>query len=578
MTDTSLQGLSICEGLALGPIKKIVHEEPQIVETLCADSGAEITSFQKALESAKHQIKNILEEKKSLLGKNELQIFEAHLMFLEDPEYLDQIVDKIKTHQWSAAKSIQETSHEFAQMLAALPDPYLAARSQDIQDIAQRLIKNILAPNDSSTSTLFQFKGILVLKEIHPSFVAELNPQNIQGVLTEQGGATSHSAILLKNLEIPTIFGIPNLLSQLQDGDTLFMDARKGIITRNPTSKDQTWFQDQWREFQHEKELLSSFKLIPAATQDGLRVNLTANIGTVADLKTIEKMNPDGIGLFRTEFLFLDRTSAPSEEEQYQAYTQTLQAMKGKKTIIRTLDIGGDKIIPYLYLSKEDNPFLGLRGLRLCLTHQNLFRTQIRALLRASVHGELSIMYPMVTQLPEWTQAQSIVQEEKAALQKHGVSISPSIRFGIMIEVPAAALMMDTFASHVDFFSIGTNDLIQYTCACDRMNPSVSYLYSHFEPSVLKLIHQIIQAAQKHHKDISICGEMGGDLNLVPFLIGAGLTSLSMTSQQIPKVKRLLQTLTINHCQQLTEAVMNASTALEVKALLSNREFRPTLK
>lgn len=574
MVNTAIQGLSICEGLAFGPIKKIIPEAPQISETLCIDIHAEVARFQQALKNAQKQIQNLLEEKKSLLGKEELQIFEAHLLFLEDPEYIDQIVDKIKTHQWSATKSVRETSNEFAQMLAALPDPYLAARSQDIQDIAQRLIKNITHPHDTSTATLSSFKGILALKEIHPSLVAELNPQQIQGVLTEQGGATSHSAILLKNLEIPTIFGIPNLLSFIQDNDIVLMDARKGFLTCNPSLQDQTWFQDQQKKFEQEKELLNSFKFITASTQDGLRVNLSANIGTVADLKTIEKMNPDGIGLFRTEFLFLDRTTAPSEEEQYLAYTQTLQAMKGKKTIIRTLDIGGDKVIPYLNLAQEENPFLGLRGLRLCLANQNLFRTQLRALLKASVHGELSIMYPMVTQLSEWMQAQAIVQEEKAALEKQGHYISSSIRFGIMIEVPAAALMIDAFAPNVDFFSIGTNDLIQYTCACDRMNPSVSYLYSHFEPSVLKLIHQIIHAAKKHQKDLSICGEMGGDLNLVPFLIGAGLTALSMTSQQIPKVKQLLQTLTMAHCQQLTEAVLKASTALEIKTLLSNREFR----
>lgn len=571
MPDSSLQGLSICEGLALGPIKKMMTEEPQITKTLCADSDAEIQKLHHSVAKAKQQIQKLLEEKKSLLGKDELQIFEAHLMFLEDPEYLDQIVDKIKTRKWSATQSIHETSNEFAQMLAALADPYLSARSQDIQDIAQRLIKNIISPHDSSSETLSLFKGILALKEIHPSLVAELNPQNIQGVLTEQGGVTSHSAILLKNLEIPTIFGIPNLLNSVQDNETVLMDARSGVLTLKPSSPDHAWFQEQWKTFQKEKELLSAFQFIPATTQDGLRLNLMANIGTVADLKALEKINPDGVGLFRTEFLFLDRSTAPSEEEQYQAYSQTLQAMKGKKTVIRTLDIGGDKVIPYIKLPQEDNPFLGLRGLRLCLTHQNLFRTQLRALLKASVHGELSIMYPMVTQLSEWMQAQAIVQEEKELLQKQGLQVSPSIRFGIMIEVPAAALMINAFAAHVDFFSIGTNDLIQYTCACDRMNPSVSYLYSHFEPAVLKLIYDIVQTAHKHHKDISLCGEMGGDLNLVPFLIGAGLTSLSMNSQQIPKVKRLLKSVTRESCQSLTQTIIKTSTALDVHHTLTNQ-------
>lgn len=571
MPDNALQGFSICEGLALGPIKKIMAEEPPITTALCADSDTELKKFHQSVAKAKQQIQTLLEEKKSLLGKSELQIFEAHLMFLEDPEYLDQIVEKIKTRQWSATQSIIDTSNEFAQMLAALADPYLSARSQDIKDIAQRLVKNITSPHHTSSDALTHFKGVLVLKEIHPSFVAELNPQHIQGVLTEQGGVTSHSAILLKNLEIPTIFGIPHLLQSVQDNDVILMDARSGSIVLKPSPSDQTWFLEQKKVFQKEKDLLSALQFIPATTQDGLRLNLMANIGTVADLKTLEKVNPDGIGLFRTEFLFLDRTMAPSEEEQCQAYSQVLRAMKGKKTVIRTLDIGGDKVIPYIKLPQEDNPFLGLRGLRLCLVHQDLFRMQLRALLKASVHGELSIMYPMVTQLSEWMQAQAIVREEKELLQKQGIKVSSSIRFGMMIEVPAAALMIETFAAHVDFFSIGTNDLIQYTCACDRMNPAVSYLYSHFEPSVLKLIYDIIQTAQKHDKDISLCGEMGGDLNLVPFLIGAGLTSLSMNAQQIPKVKKLLSSITSEHCKTLAPAILKTSASLEARHLLTKQ-------
>jgi phosphotransferase system enzyme I (PtsI) len=426
MKNRKLQGISICEGLVLAPIKKISHEKPQISDNPCLDVKQELARFNKALEFSKIQIQSMIKEKQSLLGTNELQIFEAHLMFLEDPEYLSQITDKITNNSFDSTKAVYESSNEFSLMLSSLDDPYLSARSQDIQDIGQRLIKNLNSDQSLNGSENSPLSGILILKEIYPSFVAELNPLEIQGVITEQGGATSHAAILLKNLEIPALFGIPNLLSLVQDNEPLLMDARNGFIVLNPDTSDRSWFQDQWSEYQKEKVLLNSLKLKPATTKDGHRIHLNSNIGSLTDLEAVEKFNSDGIGLFRTEFLFLDRTIAPTEDEQYQTYSKILQSMKEKKTIIRTLDIGGDKEIPYLKLPKEENPFLGLRGLRLCLVHQDLFRTQIRALLRASTHGSLSVMYPMVSQLTEWEQAQTIVREETLNLEKKGLTVHPS--------------------------------------------------------------------------------------------------------------------------------------------------------
>ncbi len=565
-----IQGIAIYEGLALAPINKVYSHQIQIAEDLCLDVLTEKARFETAVNQSKQQIQSLIEAKKSILGPEEIQIFEAHLMFLEDPEYLSQINDKIQNQKWDATKAVDVISKEFSQMLAALPDPYLSARSQDIRDIGQRLLRNLSFKSLGENSPQSPLLGILALKEIHPSLVAELNPLYVKGVLTEEGGSTSHAAILLKNLEIPSIFGLPHLLQKIENGDVVLMDARNGMLFLNPSAEEKTWFQNQELEFQKEKALWNSLKTKAAETQDGFRIHLHANVGALSDLPSLEKYNPDGIGLFRTEFLFLDRNAPPSEEEQFQIYSKILQTMKGKKTILRTLDIGGDKIIPYLNLPQEENPFLGLRGLRLCLVHQDLFRTQIRALLRASVHGALSIMYPMVTQKSEWEQAQAIVQEELKTLHSKNVPIASTPRFGIMIEVPATALMIESYIPDVDFFSIGTNDLIQYTCACDRLNPSVRTLYSHYEPAVLKLIHQLAQTTQHHQKDLSLCGEMGGDLELIPFLIGCGLTHLSMSPSQIPKVKLRLQTLTREKCQHLAAQILKAPSAIDVKSILQN--------
>jgi phosphotransferase system enzyme I (PtsI) len=567
MNKLSLQGVAVSEGLALGTTKVFHLELPAIVEAPCSDSAKEIERLQKAIQISKKQIQTLIEKKGEFLGAEERKIFDAHIMMIEDPEFTDQITEKIKSENADATKAVAAVADEFAKMLAALPDPYLSERSHDVKDISSRILRNLVGQSlDFSGSEKSKF--ILVMKDIVPSMVPELDPQSVLGVITEHGGATSHAAILLRNIEIPAIFGVKDLLHHVADSSTVLMDAIKGSILVAPEATDQAQFKEQQELYLKEKQDLEKLKYAEAITKDGVRIYLHSNIGGTAEIPVLKKFNPDGVGLFRTEFLFLDRKAPPTEQEQFEIYKQILATMETRKTIIRTLDIGGDKEVPYLRIPKEENPFLGLRGLRYCLENHELFRTQIRALLKASVYGSLYVMYPMVTTIGEIKAAQEIVKEEKQKLLNQGIKVSDTIKYGVMIEVPAAAIMTADFAPYVDFFSLGTNDLIQYTCACDRLNPVVKSLYSSFEPSVLRLINMVSEAAQRHGKELSICGEMGGQATMTPFLIGVGIHHLSMSSTLIPKVKKRILSLTLSECQQLAKSVLNASTIQEAQEIL----------
>lgn len=563
------QGQIICEGYSLSKGQIVLNNLLKIDDNLCDNPQAELLCLNQAIEKSLHQIQDIIQKKKSILKPEQLQIFESHLVMLEDPEYLDQIIEKIKTHKWSASKAVDFTTTEFSSMLASLSDPYLSERSHDIKDIGQRLLKNILETKQN-IKTIDVLEGTLIFKEITPSMVAEMNLEKVTGIISEQSGTTSHAAILLKALDVPSLFDVQGLGDiDFENQPEILMNAQKGIIILNPSELDKSSFSDQKSQFLKAKAELDKLKILPAMTKDGISIQLYANISGLIDLKQFQKISPDGIGLFRTEFLFLDRGFAPTEEEQFQIYKSILTDLSGKKTIIRTLDIGGDKTIPYMQLPQEENPFLGLRGLRLCLKYQELFRTQLRALIRASAYGPLSIMFPMVTQLQEFIQAKKLFEEEKDKLITINENSTHQIKLGIMIEVPSAAIMAEDFAQHVDFFSIGTNDLIQYVCACDRLNKDVKYLYNSYEPAVLKLIYQVIQAANKHQKEVSLCGEMSSQLEIVPFLLGAGLKNLSMSLNRILKVKQLIRSLDTKQCALITTKILNANNANDVQDLLN---------
>lgn len=566
MAKVVLKGLPVSEGYADGPVVVVNFSNPEIQTTKASDANQELQKFSEALKKSEEQIQNLIKKKGEFLGAEEKKIFEAHLMMIADPEFIEQIETKIKSEQFHATHAVHDVAQAFSDMLLAIPDPYMQERSHDVKDISTRILRNL-------TGHSFELKkesqkNILVTNDITPSLVAELDENSTLAVLCTQGGATSHAAILLRNLEIPAIFGVENLSAHLKTGDVVLADAITGEIFILPSADESVKFSEKIKKYAVEKRELLELKDKEALTKDGSRVYLYANIGSPTEIAALKKFNPDGIGLFRTEFLYLERKAPPTEDEQFEIYKFTLQAMNGKKTIIRTLDIGGDKEVPFLKIPKEENPFLGLRGLRLCLEREEIFRPQLRALLRASIFGQLYIMYPMVTTIHEYLAAQKLVEEEKAKLIADGIKISPTIKFGIMIEIPAAALMIEAFVPYMDFFSLGTNDLIQYTCACDRQNPTVKSLYSSFEPAVYNLIEHTARICQKYNKELSICGEMGGQTKVTSFLLGIGITHLSMSGSLIPKVKKKLKDLTMDQCRALLPQLNAAGSAKDIESIL----------
>jgi phosphotransferase system enzyme I (PtsI) len=568
MTDTSIQGTAVSEGLASGLGKFVSFDTVEISTTPCKNVQTELVRFESARSQAKKQVEALIGRRNSALGEDEKKIFAAHLMMLDDPEYVDQIRSLIEHESNDATKAVDSTSKAFATIFAALPDPYLAERADDVLDIGLRIIK--ILTGSSSNDMHFDDSYILLCRDILPSTVAELDPRVVKAVVAEAGGLTSHAAILLKNLEIPAIFATRGAKLQDLTGHNLLVDAQTGTIIANPTTGECTKFEKRQQELQAQLADLAELVNQPGITSDGRRINLLANIAGVKEIPVLNKYNPDGVGLFRTEFLFLHQRSAPSEAEQTEVYKKILEAMGKRKTTIRTLDIGGDKDVPYLNLPKEENPFLGLRGLRYCLENRDLFRQQLRALLRASPFGNLQIMYPMVTTINELNEANLILAEEKALLIAAGVNISPDIKVGIMIEVPAAAIMADAFASRVDFMSLGTNDLTQYTCACDRLNPAVKSLYNTYEPAVLHLIEMVADAAQKYNIELSVCGEMAGNQRLAPFFLGIGIVNLSMSPPGIPRLKRRLASLTMAASTALAKRALACNSATEVAAIFAD--------
>ncbi len=569
ISEIILNGLSICEGAGLGNILKIEPLESLIETHLSENPKTELEKFNNSLAIVQNETLELSKSPK--LGPSEKKIFEAHLMMLEDPEFIDQIRELIKNEKWMPSKAISHVAQMFSDMLRALSDPYMQERAHDIQDISERLLRTI------SGQKLNQIQAsencILVLKDITPSQVVQLNGSSVLGVLTEEGGVTSHSAILLRSFDIPAIFGINDLMKNSDQKLKIAFDSTKGKVWIHPNEQTQGFIQDKIKievEKKNEKQVLK--KLTPE-TKDGHRVMLYANIGNPSEFNLLDEYPLDGVGLFRTEFLFMDRVIAPSEDEQFEIYKRLLQKTSGKKTIIRTLDIGGDKQLPYLNIPKEENPFLGLRGLRYCLEDLPLFRTQIRALLRASEFGLLYVMYPMVTEVEEVIKAQTIIDEEIKNLENKYNKKIKLPKVGVMIEIPAAAINVESFLAKIDFVSLGTNDLIQYTCAADRMNPKVKSLYHHFHPSIINLITFVADKCKQHNKEISICGEMGGDPELTPFLLATGINHLSMSVARSPKVKKQIRSITFKNLPKYLEQLAQIKTATHVKEFIQNFHF-----
>lgn len=532
-------GIPASGGYAIGELFVKAQEEIHFCEDLIQDPGVEKGKLSAAIDLSKQQLQKIKEKTVLSIGQKEAEIFEAHLMLLEDSELNGAILAEIEENHCSAVTAVKKATGSFIAIFEAMEDEYLRERASDLKDVTGRLLANLTGR--CTETAVMNENTILVACDLTPSDTAQLDRSKVIGFLTDAGGRTSHSAIMARTLEIPAVVGMGNITSCVKTGDRVIVDGFAGTVILHPSEDQVRMYEGKIREYQKEREELKTLVSTETVTKTGKRIYIAGNIGKPENIHQVLENGGDGVGLFRTEFLFMDRDSIPDEEEQYESFKYVLEKADGRNVVIRTLDIGGDKSLPYLNFQKEMNPFLGFRAIRICLNRKDLFKTQLRALLRASVHGRLSIMFPMISGLEEFLDARKTAEECMAELDLQGISYSKDIEWGIMIEIPSAAVCAEELAQHADFFSIGTNDLIQYTLAVDRMNEQVSYLYNPMHPAVLKLIKMTIDGAHKHGKWVGMCGEMAGDERAIPTLVEYGLDEFSMSAPSILPAKKLIR-------------------------------------
>ncbi|MEK3883182.1 phosphoenolpyruvate--protein phosphotransferase [Paenibacillus sp. PL2-23] len=571
MSAKPYEGIAASPGIAIARAVKLESDAYTPEKVAVDQPQREQERFRAAVEEARDQIETLRMSTEQKLGAAKAEIFEGHLMLLEDPELIDAVHETIGADSVNAEFALYEVFQSFIDMLSELEDETLRERAADIRDIRSRIL-NLLRGVPGNDLTQLQEECIIIAHDLTPSDTAQLNLELVRGFVTVIGSRTSHSAIMARSLDVPAIVGAGEDLSEIAAGDLLVMDASEGKLWVNPGAELLEQFREQKAAYDKRRAELAAWVKEPSLTKDGHRVELAANIGKLEDVQKALDNGAEGIGLFRTEFLYMGRTHLPSEEEQFQSYKYVLEKLEGKPVVIRTLDIGGDKELPYLELPKESNPFLGQRALRLCLERDGLFRTQLRALLRASRFGNLKIMFPMIAVREELLEAKRMLEEERQALLQEGVELAESIEIGMMIEVPAAAIAADSLAPDVDFFSIGTNDLIQYTMAADRMNETVSYLYQPVHPSILRLIGMVIDAARREGKWVGLCGEMAGDLAAVPLLLGLGLHEFSMSAGSILQTRELIGSLSHAEWQQHARHAMTLRGQHEVQAFVQEQQ------
>ncbi|HDP6158461.1 TPA: phosphoenolpyruvate--protein phosphotransferase [Staphylococcus aureus] len=565
-----IKGIAASDGVAIAKAYLLV--EPDLTfdkNEKVTDVEGEVAKFNSAIEASKVELTKIRNNAEVQLGADKAAIFDAHLLVLDDPELIQPIQDKIKNENANAATALTDVTTQFVTIFESMDNEYMKERAADIRDVSKRVLSHILGvelPNPS----MIDESVVIVGNDLTPSDTAQLNKEFVQGFATNIGGRTSHSAIMSRSLEIPAIVGTKSITQEVKQGDMIIVDGLNGDVIVNPTEDELIAYQDKRECYFADKKELQKLRDADTVTVDGVHAELAANIGTPNDLPGVIENGAQGIGLYRTEFLYMGRDQMPTEEEQFEAYKEVLEAMDGKRVVVRTLDIGGDKELSYLNLPEEMNPFLGYRAIRLCLAQQDIFRPQLRALLRASVYGKLNIMFPMVATINEFREAKAILLEEKENLKNEGHDISDDIELGIMVEIPATAALADVFAKEVDFFSIGTNDLIQYTLAADRMSERISYLYQPYNPSILRLVKQVIEASHKEGKWTGMCGEMAGDETAIPLLLGLGLDEFSMSATSILKARRQINGLSKNEMTELANRAVDCATQEEVIELVNN--------
>lgn len=558
-----IKGIAASNGIAIAKAYRLVEPDLSFEKKTIEDLSLEITRLKDALNTSKTELEAIRDKASSELGADKAAIFEAHLLVLSDPELISQIEDKINSERVNAEQALKEVADMFIMMFEQMDNDYMKERAADIRDVTKRVLSHLLGVELVNPS-MISSEVIIVAEDLTPSDTAQLNRQFVKGFTTNIGGRTSHSAIMARSMEIPAVVGTKSATEDIKNGDLIIIDGLIGEVYINPTTEVVAQYEKEQIRFEEQKAEWAKLVNEKTISTDGHQVELAANIGTPNDLEGVVNNGGEAIGLYRTEFLYMGRNELPTEEEQFESYKAVLEGMNGKPVVVRTLDIGGDKELPYLELPKEMNPFLGFRAIRLCLTEQDLFRTQLRALLRASTYGNLKIMFPMIATLDEFREAKTILEEEKQKLVTEGIAVAENIELGIMVEIPSTAIMADQFAKEVDFFSIGTNDLIQYTMAADRMNERVSYLYQPYSPAILRLVKMVIDAAHHEGKWVGMCGEMAGDETAIPLLLGLGLDEFSMSATSILKARSQIAHLSKKEMEDLADKALRMSTTKEV--------------
>lgn len=561
------KGIAGSEGIGIGTVVLIEEHEINIETKRVEETGAEIERLQNAIEKFVADT-NVMAEKMDItVGKKDADILRGHIQMLQDPMIEEQISALIISEKITAEMAVEQVLEQTAEMFSQIPDELLQQRVTDFRDIKTRMLKILLGIEDVDISQV-PAGTVIVARDLTPSMTAGINPENIEGILTEVGGRTSHSAILARAMEVPAVLSIENICSIAKNGDKVVLDGTSGEAILNPDDETVEKFKKMYSDYQNEKALLKEYAGKPSQTKDGVKVELVCNIGKPADANKAVECDGEGIGLFRTEFLFMDRDSMPTEEEQFEAYKEVAEKMKGKPVIIRTLDIGGDKDVPYLGLEHEDNPFLGFRAIRYCLQRKDIYEIQLKALLRASAFGKIKIMVPLVTGVDELRQVKAMIKDIMAELDKEGVAYNKNIEVGVMMETPAACMMADALAKEAAFFSIGTNDLTGYTMAVDRGNAKVAYLYSTYNPAVLRAIKRIIECAKKEGIMVGMCGEAAADSKLIPLLLAFGLDEFSVSATSVLKTRKTISDCIMDECKALADKVMACVTEEEVLEIL----------
>ncbi len=565
-----IKGIAASSGIAIAKAYKLTMPDLSVTKKTINDVEKELARYDTAIKQVNDELIIIKETALKNLSEEEAAVFDAHLLVLHDPEMKTQIEEKIKTEMINVDAALEEIANNFITIFESMEDAYFKERAADIKDVSRRLLAALLnqsLPNPS----LINEEVIVIADDLTPSDTSQLNKNLVKGFATNIGGRTSHSAIMARSLEIPAVVACHDITTKVEDNDIIILDGIEGTIIVNPTSQEIEIYKKKMEEFIQYKEELKQLKNKKTMTTDHHQVELVANIGSPKDLDAVLENGAEGVGLYRTEFLYMESSELPTEDQQFEAYKKVLSGLNGKPVVVRTLDIGGDKEIDAIDLPKEMNPFLGVRAIRLCFEKEDIFRTQLRALLRASIYGDLRIMFPMIATLDEFRKAKQILNDEKEKLIQSGIEVSNTIQIGIMIEIPSAAILADQFAKEVDFFSIGTNDLIQYTFAADRMSSSISYLYQPFHPSILRLVKNVIDAAHKEGKWTGMCGEMAGESIAAPLLIGLGLDEFSMSATSILKQRKIINELSKEKMTKLANEALTKSTMEEVIALVESQ-------